>query len=101
MASRLNGRYIKMFKFSLEKNGKCAKLEKKNEQKKKKKKNGAEEYTEKKVPIISGKQLLQLCTARTVFSILVTIEVYTVMPAVCRWLTNEKQRKTDIRLTDQ
>ena len=26
---------------------------------------------------------------------------YTMMPEVCRWLTNEKQRKTDIRLTDQ
>ena len=47
-------------------------------------------------------QLLQLCTARTVFSILVTARLYTVMPAVCHWLTNEKLRKkTDIRLTDQ
>ena len=26
---------------------------------------------------------------------------YTVMPEVCRWLTNERQRKTDIRLTEQ
>ena len=46
-------------------------------------------------------QLLQLYTARTVFSILVAVRLYTVMPEVCRWLTNEKQRKTDIRLTDQ
>ena len=46
-------------------------------------------------------QLLQLCTARTVSSILVTVRLYTVMPEVCRWLTNEKQRKTDIPLTDQ
>ena len=44
---------------------------------------------------------LQLCTARTVFSILVTVRLYTVMPEVCRWLTNENQRKTDMRLTDQ
>ena len=46
-------------------------------------------------------QLLQLCTARTVFSILVTVGLYTVMLEVCRWLINEKQRKTDICLTDQ
>ena len=26
--------------------------------------------------------------------------LYTLVPEVCRWLTNEKQRKTDIRLTD-
>ena len=44
--------------------------------------------------------ILQLCTALTVFSILVTVRLYAVMPEVCRWLTNEKQRKTDIRLTD-
>ena len=31
----------------------------------------------------------------------VTVRLYTVMPAVCRWLINEKQRKNDIRLTDQ
>ena len=43
----------------------------------------------------------QLCTARTVFSFLVTVRLYVVMQKVCRWLTNEKQRKTDIRLTDQ
>ena len=43
-------------------------------------------------------QLLQLCTAHTV---LIIVWLYTVMPEVCRWLTNEKQRKTDIRLTDQ
>ena len=49
----------------------------------------------------STNQLLQLCTARTVLSVLVTVRLYTVMPEVCRWLTNEKQRKTDIRLTDQ
>ena len=35
-------------------------------------------------------QLLQLCTARKVFSILVTVRLYTVMPEMCRWLTNEK-----------
>ena len=46
-------------------------------------------------------QLLQLCTARTVFPILGTVRLYTAMPAVCHWLTNEKKRKTDIRLTDQ
>ena len=46
-------------------------------------------------------QLLQLCTAHTVFSILVTVQLYTVTPEVCRWLTNETQRKGDIRLTDQ
>ena len=40
----------------------------------------------------------QLCTARSVFPILVTVQLYTVMPEVCRYLTNEKQRKTDIRL---
>ena len=27
--------------------------------------------------------------------------VITVMPEVCRWLTNEKQRKTNIRVFDQ
>ena len=43
-------------------------------------------------------QLLQLCTAGTVFSILVTVRLYTVMPEVCHWLTNEKQKKTDILL---
>ena len=32
---------------------------------------------------------------------LVTVRLYTVMLEVCRWLTDEKQRKTDIRLTDQ
>ena len=46
-------------------------------------------------------KLLQLCTARTVFSILVTVRLNTVMLQVYRWLTNEKQRKNDIRLTDQ
>ena len=49
----------------------------------------------------STNQLLQLCTARTVLSVLVTVRLYTVMPEECRWLTNEKQSKTDIRLTDQ
>ena len=34
--------------------------------------------------VVSEKnQLLQLCTARTVFSILVTVRLYTVMPDVC------------------
>ena len=42
-------------------------------------------------------QLLQLCTAHTVFLILVTVRLYTVMFEVCCWLTDEKQRKTDIR----
>ena len=46
-------------------------------------------------------QLLQLCTARAVFSILVTVRLHTVIPEVWHSLTNEKQRKTDIRLTDQ
>ena len=46
-------------------------------------------------------QLLQLSTARTMFPILGTLWLYTVKQEVCRWLTNEKQRKTDIRLTDQ
>ena len=41
----------------------------------------------------TNKQLLQLCMARKVFSILVTVWLYTVMPEVCRWLTNEKQKK--------
>ena len=50
---------------------------------------------------IGEKQLLQLCTARAVFSIMVTVRLYTVTPGACHWLTNEKQRKTDIRLTDQ
>ena len=35
------------------------------------------------------------------FSILVTVWLYTVMVEVCRWLTNEKQRKTDRHVTDQ
>ena len=51
--------------------------------------------------IINLNQLLQLCTARTVFSILVTVLLYIVMQEVRRWLTNEKPRTTDIRLTDQ
>ena len=38
-------------------------------------------------------QLLQLCTARTVFPILVTVRLYTAMPEVCHWMTIEKQRK--------
>ena len=42
-------------------------------------------------------RLLELCTARIVFSILVTVRLYTVITEVSRWLTNEKQRKTDIR----
>ena len=47
-------------------------------------------------------QLLQLCTARTVFTILVTVvQLFTVMPEVCHWLTNEKQRKSDNHLTDK
>ena len=37
----------------------------------------------------------------TVFSISVTLRLYTVIPEVCCWLTNEKQRKTDIRLTTE
>ena len=45
-------------------------------------------------------QLLQLCTAAQCFR-LVTVRLYSVMPEVCRWLTNEKQRKTDICLTNQ
>ena len=49
----------------------------------------------------SAIQLLQLCMARTVFLILVTVRLYTVIQEVCRLLTKEKQRKTDISLTDQ
>ena len=33
----------------------------------------------------------------SVFDI-VTVQLYTVMPEVCHWLTNEKQRKTEIFL---
>ena len=43
---------------------------------------------------IKNNQLLQLCTTRTVLSILVTVRLYIVMAEMCRWLTNEKQRKT-------
>ena len=50
---------------------------------------------------IALNQLLQLCTARTVFSILVTVRLYSVMVEVCCRLTNEKQRKTDRHVTDQ
>ena len=31
----------------------------------------------------------------------IQLQLYTVMPKVCHWLTNEKQRKTDVRLNDQ
>ena len=56
-------------------------------------------------PCLHYNQLLQLCTARTVFSIyighcMVTVRLYK-MQEVCHRLTNEKQRKSDIRLTDQ
>ena len=37
----------------------------------------------------------------TLIGMVVTVRLYTVMPEVCRWLTNEKQRKTDIRSTNQ
>ena len=48
------------------------------------------------------KKLLQLCPARSVFDIGHSNVIHcTVTSEVCRWLTNEKQRKTDIRLTDQ
>ena len=47
--------------------------------------------------LLANDQLLQLCTASTVISILVTARLYTVIQEVCRWLTNKKQRKTDIR----
>ena len=47
------------------------------------------------------KQVLQLCTAPKVLLILVTVRLHTLMPELCPWLTNEKQRKTDIRLPDQ
>ena len=39
--------------------------------------------------------------AMQVFSILVTVQLYIVTVEVCRLLTNEKQRKTDCRVTDQ
>ena len=32
--------------------------------------------------------------------VVLTVWLYTVMPEVCRWFKNGKQRKTDIRLTD-
>ena len=51
--------------------------------------------------LIVRNQLLQLCTTRSVFSILVSVRLYMVMAEVYRWLTNEKQRKTDRRVTDQ
>ena len=35
------------------------------------------------------------------FSVLVTVRLYNVMPEVCRWFINEKQRKAAIRLIDQ
>ena len=44
---------------------------------------------------------MQLCTACTVFSILVSVRLYTVKLEVCHWLTNEKQRKTDVRSTEK
>ena len=50
MPSRLKGCYIKMFQFSFEKNGKFTKLDK-NDQK------GAEEFMEKKGPIILGNRM--------------------------------------------
>ena len=60
---------------------------------------GVQDYCTRAITYLN--QLLQLCTARIVFSILVTVRLYAFMPEVRRWLTNEKQRKTDIRLTDQ
>ena len=53
------------------------------------------------IKLMQANQLLQLCTASIVFSTLVTVRLYAVMQGVCRWLTNEKQRKNDIRLIDQ
>ena len=51
---------------------------------------------------IALNQLLQLCTACTVFSILVTVRLNSVMVEVCcRLMTSEKQRKTDRHVTDQ
>ena len=38
-------------------------------------------------------QLLQLCAALALFPTVVTVRLYTVISEVCRWLTNEKQRK--------
>ena len=60
---------------------------------------GNREYTKNNK--IKRNQLLQLCTARTGFPILVSAWLYTVMPEVCHWLTNERQKKTDIHSTDQ
>ena len=45
------------------------------------------------------KQLLRLCTARIVLPILIAVQSYNVIPEKCRWLTKEKQTKTDIHLT--
>ena len=52
---------------------------------------------------IERNQLLQLCTARVVFSILVTVQYGYIHcdAGGVSLLTNEKQRKIDIRLTDQ
>ena len=46
-------------------------------------------------------QLLQLCTACTVFSILVAVWLHFMMQEVCCLLTSGKQRKIYIHLTDQ
>ena len=37
----------------------------------------------------------------SVFDIDHCMVLHCMMPEMCRWLTNEKQRKTDIHLTDQ
>ena len=58
-------------------------------------------YSKNSKQYFTVNQLLQLCTARTVFSILVTIRLYTVIVEACRQLTNEKQRKTDRRVAEQ
>ena len=42
-----------------------------------------------------------LFVSRTVSSILVSEHLYTGELEMCHWLTNEKRRKTDVRLTDQ
>ena len=62
---------------------------------------GGIEDSSKIIFLTSQRKAAITAMAHTVFSILVTVWLYTVMPKVCRWLTNEKQRKTDIRLPDQ
>lgn len=51
--------------------------------------------------LIPDHELLQLCTSRAVFSMLVAVRLCTVVLEMCRWLTGEGRRGTDICLTDK